>query len=547
MVAAARLAYATYSHIGYDDAHISLRYAVNLAAGHGLVYNPGERVFGASAPLYVLLLAAFARTGLAMPLLAGPAPLAWGKVLCIAADTATAWMWYGLLLRESGSRWPGRLFALFFGLSPFIIETTVSGMETSLVLFAMTLGMTLAMRANATPGVKPSVDVKLGATVGLLGLVRPDALVFGGVLLAFYAAWWRRVPWRALFVAAACLAPWYLFATHYYGSPIPNSVFAKVAAYNDHNPSYSRAALTLWSSIGPYRNGFGAETFKWVSSLLLIIGLLRLRAHPRLAVLPAAALAYLAFLIVPHTLLFRWYLPPLLLPLYAIAALGTAPRASGHQAPSPLLPFSPSPLLPVVLASAWLALAGHTALWTARTALRARHIQWAEDHIRRDIGVWLRENAPAHALVAAEPIGYIGYYSGRPILDEVGLVSPRMIPLNRAGDGWFGKMLRAEQPDYVVERSYYLTCNQTLNSGVRMFATEADREWFQEQYAPVKNYCWDLRARLHLSELMTRDYGFIIYARRALNPEARLSRSPVLQLQPQNEKIPGNSGRPALR
>jgi hypothetical protein len=162
----------------------------------------------------------------------------------------------------------------------------------------------------------------------------------------------------------------------------------------------------------------------------------------------------------------------------------------------------------------WLALAVHTAVWTGRTSIRARRIQRAENQIRREIGLWLRQHTPPGARVAAEPIGYIGYYSGRPILDEVGLVSPRMIPLNRAGDGWFGKMLRAERPEYVVERYYYLTRNETLNTGVRMFAEEADRTWFREQYRPVRYFCWDLVERMNLSPMLTRDYGFVIFARR---------------------------------
>ena len=40
-----------------DDCYISFRYARNLVEGHGLVYNPGERVEGFSNPLWVLLLA----------------------------------------------------------------------------------------------------------------------------------------------------------------------------------------------------------------------------------------------------------------------------------------------------------------------------------------------------------------------------------------------------------------------------------------------------------------------------------------------------------
>ena len=43
--------------ISYDDAWITYRYAYNLAAGDGFVYNTGERVFGTSAPGYALVLA----------------------------------------------------------------------------------------------------------------------------------------------------------------------------------------------------------------------------------------------------------------------------------------------------------------------------------------------------------------------------------------------------------------------------------------------------------------------------------------------------------
>jgi hypothetical protein len=41
-----------------DDAFITFRYAQNLIAGNGLVYNPGEWVLGTTTPLYAVLLAA---------------------------------------------------------------------------------------------------------------------------------------------------------------------------------------------------------------------------------------------------------------------------------------------------------------------------------------------------------------------------------------------------------------------------------------------------------------------------------------------------------
>ena len=42
-----------------DDAYITFRYARNLLAGHGFVFNPGEQVLGTTTPVYTLLMATF--------------------------------------------------------------------------------------------------------------------------------------------------------------------------------------------------------------------------------------------------------------------------------------------------------------------------------------------------------------------------------------------------------------------------------------------------------------------------------------------------------
>ena len=46
-----------------DDAYITYRYAMNVATGVGMVYNPGEAVLGTTTPLYTLLLALLAMLG----------------------------------------------------------------------------------------------------------------------------------------------------------------------------------------------------------------------------------------------------------------------------------------------------------------------------------------------------------------------------------------------------------------------------------------------------------------------------------------------------
>jgi hypothetical protein len=140
----------------------------------------------------------------------------------------------------------------------------------------------------------------------------------------------------------------------------------------------------------------------------------------------------------------------------------------------------------------------------------AARLQRAEETVRREVGLWLREHTPPEARIAMEPIGYIGYYSRRRILDEVGLVSPEMVPLNREGAGWFDRMVRQLRPDYIVERPGYLVHNRTLNSKVPMFRAAADREAFLAAYQAV--------AVFHTGDVPERllhDYRFVVYARRS--------------------------------
>src|SRR5206468_3306773 len=58
LAAAGFVPLAAWLRFGIDDAFINFRYAANLAAGLGPVFNPGERVEGYTAPAWVLLLPA---------------------------------------------------------------------------------------------------------------------------------------------------------------------------------------------------------------------------------------------------------------------------------------------------------------------------------------------------------------------------------------------------------------------------------------------------------------------------------------------------------
>ena len=106
-----------------DDAFISYRYAQNWVAGHGLVFNIGERVEGYSNLLWVLLIALGVKLGFAAPI--------FGHWLCVVTGVLlllSSYVYTAILLPR-----PARVLA---GLAPWVllsldcfVSWTSSGLE----------------------------------------------------------------------------------------------------------------------------------------------------------------------------------------------------------------------------------------------------------------------------------------------------------------------------------------------------------------------------------------------------------------------------------
>lgn len=205
-----------YQGFIFEDAYITFRYADNLASGRGFTFNPGERVLGTTTPLYAMVLAVLGLVGIDIP--------SAGTALSVAslAGVALAGAW---ILRRRAHPDLGVLFAVLVLWGGFFTYY-LSGMETafySLLLF----GSALAAWHRRF--------VWTGILIGLAFLTRYDAVTFAAPLL--FLAWlsdaragWRaalRGPLKAALVAAALAVPWLVFASVYFGSPLPNTLAAK--------------------------------------------------------------------------------------------------------------------------------------------------------------------------------------------------------------------------------------------------------------------------------------------------------------------------------
>jgi hypothetical protein len=394
-----------------DDALITVRYAENLARGNGLVYNAGEKFLGTTTPLWALVLAGASALGLD-----ATAAATWIGVLAFGWTAAAT----TLLFRNRGAAWwTQTLAAALVATSPLLCTWAGSAMETSLsvALLATFLWLCEAKRWRA-----------VGFLGGAMVLVRPDA---GLVLVAAAAAEaWSARSFQALRRAlpgfAVVVLPWLVGATLYYGTPLPNSGFAKRLQVEDWGTYLAALGPALWA-VGPL---LGLALVGFVASAM--------RDEPAL---PAGALAaVVAGMSVGGMPGCAWYMAT---PMYLVVVLA----ADGASLVASRLADVAGPLrTPASVAALVAPMLGHVSLPRAAHDLKIEQARIDRLHAR--VGDWLRDHAPAGASVGVDNIGYIGHRSGLRVVDMLGLIQPETAAAIGRGERDYA--LRHERPELVA-------------------------------------------------------------------------------------------------
>jgi hypothetical protein len=214
----------------FDDAMISMQYAWNLAHGRGLVWNPGERVEGITNLLTTLSMAVFARlfdrSGAVFAVqLSGIATMLALGWLCARIGVELRRHREGDVVAPSVADFCAAL--VYYPLNYW----SLLGMETGHLALLTAAALWLALRDRFDPRFSAARAV----IVGLVSIVRPDALIVVALVLAYRAslARGRRGVARAVAREAAialCLpAAATLFRLAYYGRLLPNTVTLKMA------------------------------------------------------------------------------------------------------------------------------------------------------------------------------------------------------------------------------------------------------------------------------------------------------------------------------
>jgi len=193
-----------------DDALITYRYAENIAAGAGFVYNPGERILGTTTPLYTLILAGLRCLGISIPFA--------GDAISFAASIALVAVTMALVQQLAGSFWTALLTGVILLAQGSFLRYSMAGMETPWYTL-LTMCSLFAFAEERT--------LLSAALAALAALTRLDGLVIVGTILLSCLIERRRRPIWEMAIVLLILAPWALIAFIYFGSPVPLSMLAK--------------------------------------------------------------------------------------------------------------------------------------------------------------------------------------------------------------------------------------------------------------------------------------------------------------------------------
>ncbi|MCE5229854.1 hypothetical protein LLG95_09690 [bacterium] len=218
-----------------DDAYITLRTIANFLTGHGLVYNPGERVQAYTHPLWLIVLTI--STVITWEFFYTP----------IVVSVALAVSTLIVLARRVAVSSGGALLAFgLLALSKSFIEYSTSGLENVLSFFL--LAWFYAEFFDDRPTADRIPRLALIATLGVLNRL-DNVLLFGPPML--YQLWLERgrFNWRRVGLMALPLLIWELFSLFYYGFALPNSAYAKAFTGFPHRWLWEQGCFYFLNSI----------------------------------------------------------------------------------------------------------------------------------------------------------------------------------------------------------------------------------------------------------------------------------------------------------
>jgi hypothetical protein len=436
---AVRLVFWLYTGRIWEDALMTLTAARNAWEGFGLTHHASEpRVQCFTSPLgeaVMLMGEAVGQGMLAM------------RIASLIATIPTLYYGYRISLLFGFGIPALAVLLAYLAFDQLQIFYGMAGMETQ-------LATALAM-ANAYYFLT-SQWRKLGVALGLGLLCRPEFVFWAplvGIVLIFHD---RRALLTVVAISAAVFLPWTVFATIYYGSPIPHTIVAKSLSFHwmpgTHGWQLIYDFLPIWwHSFAPLKE-HAMGTFELVPetasrvfvtcvTILAGAGACWLVSQSRRT---AAVILWLFIFVIYRTMSLigaygSWYLVPLLALFFVFVAAGVE------------LVHRRWPRIGVSVA---IIVAFCYAVHVPLTFPRERNVQrYANEAVETEIGRRLNALMGPADTVVLEPLGYIGWVArNKTIYDSPGIGSKvSTAALLHTSDNVWG-LAAALRPTFLVMR-----------------------------------------------------------------------------------------------
>ena len=455
-----------YLHNVCDDTLISLQYARNLAAGRGLVFNPGEYVEGYTNFLWVVWLAAltpleslgfeFVRVAAFLSILLAAVDvvlvgaigkLLWGRRwlpvlcavgLCVADNAYSVWAMQALeshlvifwMLTSAwffwGSRWRWRGVAAGVSLAALVMSRP----DAALFVFAIAGSELLAV-----------VEGRRTRNNGAAGPPRLDARV---------ADW--RVFATALGVSAIAYGAYFLWRYDYFGYLLPNTFYLKAGGLRIDAVGRGSDYWVDFLRVHAWVPLLAPLSVFWIRDRIV-------RALLAWCILHVAYVIYVGGDFYPGHRFFVVLTPVLaLLTGRVIAGVEDASGWCARRLKLKSPGWRPAGL--VLVGTGVIAMVGVVAVRGLRLGPSQTEIaRWASkvDSDRRFME-WIGERAPVGATMVAGDIGTSGYYGGVHVYDFYGVIDPEVAhrDVTRFGLGKAGHEKRADRATLFAKQPTYV-------------------------------------------------------------------------------------------
>lgn len=422
-----------------DDAFIMFRYAQNLLDGRGWIYNLSHPTTNAvSAPLYTLVLAL-------LGFIIGDVERA-ATVFFVLTTAASGYLAF-TILRKNSMMLGGLAAMCMMIINPWLLATR--GLETS--AFICLLMFAILLQGS-------SRHAALGFVLVAATLVRGDGAIFAAVVFFYLWVQARRFPLRLMLGALAGVILWAVAALVIRIPVIPDTLGAKIAQGRSGlwgDMLYIRGGLlapkvfgfTDWAAVSAFVAGTG---------LLLAFGLIGFRRYLAPYVL-GVLLLVLAYGVVIKPPSYHWYYGPqlVLMVLCGGVTIAVVSRAAavnvvrinaGADRQKQVGRWFKTRLSNRRRASA-AAFVVALLMTSVISAFGWRDIIRGDDRPSYlDAASWLERNTGEGSTVAMTEIGIVGWYSGREMVDFLGLLSEDSVEELSRGDSvsWLSR----EEPDY---------------------------------------------------------------------------------------------------